>query len=74
MSRAMAGRRGYGHGVLVHILRQYLRPYVRPMVLVVIFQLIQVIANLYLPGLNADIIDKGISVGGTPTTSCASAR
>jgi ATP-binding cassette subfamily B multidrug efflux pump len=38
---------------------------VRPMVLVVFFQLIQVIANLYLPGLNADIIDKGISVGDT---------
>jgi ATP-binding cassette subfamily B multidrug efflux pump len=61
----MPGRRRYGHGVLVHILRQYLRPYVRPMVFVVFFQLIQVIANLYLPGLNADIIDKGISVGDT---------
>lgn len=35
------------------------------MVLVVIFQLIQVIANLYLPGLNADIIDLGISKGDT---------
>lgn len=35
------------------------------MVLVVFFQLIQVIANLYLPGLNADIIDKGISQGDT---------
>ncbi len=35
------------------------------MVLVVFFQLIQVIANLYLPGLNADIIDKGITKGDT---------
>jgi len=51
--------------VLVQILRTYLRPYVRPMVLVVFFQLIQVIANLYLPGLNADIIDKGIAQGDT---------
>jgi len=65
MSRANVGPRGYGRFVLVHILRIYLRPYVRPMLLVVIFQLIQVIANLYLPGLNADIIDKGISQGNT---------
>jgi len=51
--------------VLVHMLRIYLRPYARAMVLVVFFQLIQVIANLYLPGLNADIIDKGITKGDT---------
>ncbi|HEY8787709.1 MAG TPA: ABC transporter ATP-binding protein [Actinopolymorphaceae bacterium] len=51
--------------MLVQVLRIYLRPYVRPMVLVVFFQLIQVIANLYLPGLNADIIDNGISRGDT---------
>ncbi len=65
MSRANVGPRGYGRFVLVQILRTYLRPYVRPMVLVVFFQLIQVIANLYLPGLNADIIDKGIAQGDT---------
>src|ERR1700712_3982931 len=65
MSRAQVGPCGYGRLVLVHILRIYLRPYARPMVFVVFFQLIQVIANLYLPGLNADIIDKGISRGDT---------
>jgi ATP-binding cassette, subfamily B, multidrug efflux pump len=51
--------------VLVQLLRLYLRPYMRALVLVVFFQLIQVIANLYLPGLNADIIDKGITKGDT---------
>ncbi len=51
--------------MLVKILRTYLRPYGRAIGLVVFFQLIQVIANLYLPGLNADIIDNGIVLGDT---------
>lgn len=32
---------------------------------VVVFQLAQSIANLYLPGLNADIIDNGVATGDT---------
>ena len=31
----------------------------------VIFQLIGTIASLYLPALNADIIDKGVAKGDT---------
>ncbi|KQY60717.1 multidrug ABC transporter ATP-binding protein [Aeromicrobium sp. Root495] len=33
------------------------------MAVVLLFQLVQTIANLYLPGLNADIIDRGIVEG-----------
>lgn len=32
---------------------------------VIVFQLAQSIANLYLPGLNADIIDNGVATGDT---------
>jgi len=51
--------------VLVSLLRRYLRPYLTPMCLIVFFQAVQTVANLYLPGLNADIIDKGLVVGDT---------
>jgi ATP-binding cassette subfamily B protein len=37
------------------------RPYGRLLLGVVLFQLAQSIANLYLPSLNADLIDKGVS-------------
>lgn len=40
-------------------------PYKALLAGVVIFQLGQSIANLYLPGLNADIIDKGVITGDT---------
>ena len=65
MSRANRAWRGYGRSVLVKILRTYLRPYGRAIGLVVFFQLVQVIANLYLPRLNADIIDNGVVMGDT---------
>jgi ATP-binding cassette subfamily B protein len=51
--------------VLVPILRRHLGPYRVPIAIVMVFQLIQTIANLYLPGLNADIIDRGIVTGDT---------
>jgi ATP-binding cassette subfamily B multidrug efflux pump len=51
--------------MLIPLLRTYLAPYKRPIAFVLIFQFIQTIANLYLPGLNADIIDKGVVVGDT---------
>jgi ATP-binding cassette subfamily B protein len=50
---------------LLRLLGHYLRPHWRPIVLVVIFQLIQSIASLYLPTLNADIIDDGVAKGDT---------
>jgi ATP-binding cassette, subfamily B, multidrug efflux pump len=49
--------------VLIRVLRTYLRPYRGPITLVVVLQLIQTLATLYLPTLNADIIDKGVVLG-----------
>jgi ATP-binding cassette, subfamily B, multidrug efflux pump len=46
--------------VLIRLLRQYLRPYRKPLGLVLLLQLAQTLATLYLPALNADIIDKGV--------------
>lgn len=40
-----------------------LRPYRMWIVLVIVFQSIGVLANLYLPTLNADIIDEGVAKG-----------
>jgi ATP-binding cassette, subfamily B, multidrug efflux pump len=51
--------------MLIPLLRVYLRPYGRPIAMVLVFQLVQTMANLYLPGLNADIIDKGVVTGDT---------
>jgi ATP-binding cassette subfamily B multidrug efflux pump len=51
--------------MLLRLLRQYLRPHARLLVGVVFFQLLQSIASLYLPTLNAEIIDKGVATGDT---------
>jgi ATP-binding cassette subfamily B protein len=49
--------------VLIRLLRVHLRPYRRDLQLVVLLQLVQTLATLYLPTLNADIIDKGVILG-----------
>jgi ATP-binding cassette, subfamily B, multidrug efflux pump len=49
--------------MLIRLLRTYLRPYVRQASVVAVFALIQSIANLYLPNLNADIINYGVAKG-----------
>lgn len=49
--------------MLGRLLRRYLRPYGRNLAAVVVLQLIATIANLYLPSLNADIIDRGVALG-----------
>jgi len=51
--------------VLIRLLRAHLRPYTRPILFLVLLQLIQTIATLYLPTLNADIIDNGVIKGDT---------
>jgi len=51
--------------MLIALLRTYLRPYTRPLIAVVALQLVSTMANLYLPSLNADIIDKGVAKGDT---------
>ena len=59
----MSASAGSVADVLLPLLKQHLRPYRGAIALVLLFQLVQTIANLYLPGLNADIIDKGIVEG-----------
>jgi ATP-binding cassette subfamily B multidrug efflux pump len=48
---------------MIALFRVYLRPYRAQLALVVGLLLIQAIANLYLPDLNADIINNGIAKG-----------
>ncbi|MEV0789908.1 ABC transporter ATP-binding protein [Kribbella sp. NPDC050459] len=51
--------------MLLRVLRTHLRPYAGNLSLVVVLQLIGTIASLYLPSLNADIIDNGVAKGDT---------
>src|SRR3954454_1079847 len=51
--------------MLLKLLRDRLTPYQNLLAAVVLFQFIGVAAMLYLPSLNADIIDKGVAVGDT---------
>ncbi|MFC7375018.1 MULTISPECIES: ABC transporter ATP-binding protein [unclassified Brachybacterium] len=47
------------------LIRRHLRPYVPHVIAVVILQLATILATLYLPSLNADIIDQGVATGDT---------
>jgi ATP-binding cassette subfamily B protein len=49
--------------VLVRLLRTYLRPYSRQIAVLVTLLVAQTVGNLYLPNLNADIINNGVVVG-----------
>ena len=51
--------------MLTRLLRTYLVRYKNWLLAVVALQLVQTVATLYLPTLNADIIDKGIATGDT---------
>ncbi|MEV5173226.1 ABC transporter ATP-binding protein [Streptomyces flaveolus] len=51
--------------MLIRLLRTYLRPYKKPIALLVVLQFLQTCATLYLPTLNADIIDNGVVKGDT---------
>ncbi|MFE5738214.1 ABC transporter ATP-binding protein [Streptomyces celluloflavus] len=51
--------------MLVQLARAHLRPHRRSISLIVLLQLIQTLATLYLPTLNADIIDGGVVKGDT---------
>ncbi|HEU4946411.1 MAG TPA: ABC transporter ATP-binding protein [Kribbella sp.] len=51
--------------MLLRLLRTHLRPYAGNLTMVVVLQLIGTIAALYLPSLNADIIDNGVATGDT---------
>ncbi|MFD3430606.1 ABC transporter ATP-binding protein [Nocardia fluminea] len=49
--------------MLISLLRTYLAPYRAQLAGVLVLQLISVIAMLYLPSLNADLIDDGVTQG-----------
>ncbi len=51
--------------MLLTLLRTHLRPYGNLLTGVVVLQLVATIAMLYLPSLNADIIDQGVVRGDT---------
>jgi ATP-binding cassette subfamily B protein len=51
--------------MLVRLLKQYLAPYRGPILVVVALQFVGTMAALYLPSLNADIIDNGVARGDT---------
>ncbi|MFI6594798.1 ABC transporter ATP-binding protein [Nonomuraea sp. NPDC050536] len=51
--------------MLLRLLRGQLKPYGKEITLVVLFQFVQTLATLYLPTLNADIIDNGVIPGDT---------
>ncbi len=49
--------------MLIRLLREYLLPYRGELSLVVVLQLAATLATLFLPTLNADIIDRGVITG-----------
>ncbi|MGW7546004.1 ABC transporter ATP-binding protein [Streptomyces sp. NPDC054770] len=51
--------------MLIRLLRTYLRPYKKPISILVLLQFLQTCATLYLPTLNAHIIDNGVVKGDT---------
>ena len=51
--------------MLLRLLRVYLRPYRKWLAWVVVLQFLATLAALYLPSLNADIIDSGVVLGDT---------
>ena len=51
--------------MLMTLLRRYLAPYKSEIGIVVVLQLVGTIASLFLPSLNADIIDRGVVTGDT---------
>ncbi|MFD9243599.1 ABC transporter ATP-binding protein, partial [Streptomyces sp. NPDC059556] len=51
--------------MLIRLLRTHLGPYRKPIALLVLLQFLQTCASLYLPTLNADIIDNGVVEGDT---------
>jgi ATP-binding cassette, subfamily B, multidrug efflux pump len=51
--------------VLIRLIRENLQPYRRQLAIVVALQFVGTVVMLYLPTLNADIIDKGVITGDT---------
>ncbi|WP_041293282.1 ABC transporter ATP-binding protein [Kineococcus radiotolerans] len=51
--------------MLLPLLREHLRPHRGLLIAVVVLQVLQTAASLYLPRLNAEVIDRGVSTGDT---------
>ena len=51
--------------MLIPLLRRFLAPYRRPLVAVILLSLVGTMASLFLPSLNAAIIDNGVAQGDT---------
>jgi ATP-binding cassette, subfamily B, multidrug efflux pump len=51
--------------MLLRLVRRFLSTYRRPLAIVVALQFVGTLGALYLPSLNADIIDKGVVTGDT---------
>ena len=54
--------------MLSRLVTAHLKRYPRLTGALVLLQLLSVAASLYLPSLNADVIDKGVTVGDTETS------
>ncbi len=51
--------------MLWKLIRRYSRPYMGLVAIAVVLQLVSTLATLYLPSLNAKIIDRGVTLGDT---------
>lgn len=51
--------------MLIKLINRYIKPYLGLVGIVLLLQLVATIASLYLPNLNARIIDQGIAKGDT---------
>jgi len=51
--------------MLIRLIREHLRPYQRQLAVIVSLQFVGTVVMLYLPKLNADIIDQGVINGDT---------
>ncbi|HET8657565.1 MAG TPA: ABC transporter ATP-binding protein [Micromonosporaceae bacterium] len=63
MTRPRHPGRGGGPAALARLLATHLRRYAGPVALVTVLELAQTLAILYLPTLNADLIDNGVLRG-----------
>ncbi|THV22856.1 ABC transporter ATP-binding protein [Glycomyces paridis] len=50
---------------ILRLIVEYLRPHRRPLLLAIAFQIVQTLASLYVPTLNADLINNGVASGDT---------
>lgn len=55
------------YDMLLALLRQYIRPYRRPVAVLTALQVTSTLASLYLPTVNAAIIDEGVAKGDAAT-------